>query len=54
MMDGAMMDGMGWMMAWMTGLGLLGGVLVVGLLATIVVLLVQLLRRGGRKDTNAR
>lgn len=39
------MNGMGSMMAWMMGLGLLGWVLVVGLLVTIVVLLVQLLRR---------
>lgn len=44
MMD---MNGMGSMMAWMMGLGLLGWVLVIGLLATIVVLLVQILRRSG-------
>jgi uncharacterized membrane protein len=43
MMDG--MQGMGSMMAWMMGLGLLGWVLVIALLATIVVLLFQLLSR---------
>ena len=42
-MDGGMMDGMGWMM----GLGLLGWVLVIALLVTIVVLLVQILKRSG-------
>ena len=47
-MDGGMMQGMGSMMAWMMGLGLLGWVLVIALLATIVVLLVQILRRSGR------
>lgn len=50
MMDGGMMDGMGSMMAWMMGLGLLGWVLVIGLLATIVILLVQILRRTGFRD----
>lgn len=50
MMDGGMMDGMGSMMAWMMGLGLLGWVLVIGLLVTIVVLLVQILRRIGSSE----
>ena len=45
-MDGAM----GSMMAWMMGLGLLGWVLVVALLVTILVVLVQVLSRGDRKD----
>jgi hypothetical protein len=42
-----MMDGMGSMMGWMMGAGLLGWTLVIGLLITIVVLLVRLLG-GGR------
>jgi len=42
-----MMDGMGSMMGWMMGLGLLGWVLVIALLVTIVVVLVQILKRGG-------
>lgn len=50
MMDGGMMDGMGSMMAWMMGLGLLGWVLIIALLATIVVVLVQILRRSGPRD----
>ena len=41
------MDAMGPMMGWMMGLGLLGWVLVIALLVTIVVLLVQVLRRDG-------
>jgi hypothetical protein len=41
MMDG----GMASMMAWMMGFGLLGWALVIALLATIVVLLFQLLTR---------
>jgi hypothetical protein len=41
MMDG----GMGTMMAWMMGVGLLGWVLVIALLVTIVFLLVRLLNR---------
>ena len=45
MMDG----GMGSMMGWMMGAGLLGWALVIGLLVTIVVLLVQVLRRAGAK-----
>lgn len=45
-----MMDGMGSMMGWMMGLGLLGWVLVVALLVTIVVVLLQLLTRGGPKN----
>jgi hypothetical protein len=40
MMDG----GMGSMMAWMMGFGLLGWVLVIALLATIVFLLVRILK----------
>lgn len=47
MMDGGMMGGMGSMMGWMIGLGLLGWVLVIALLVTILVLLVQILKRGG-------
>ena len=38
------------MMGWMMGLGLLGWVLVIALLATIVVLLVVILRRTGTHD----
>jgi hypothetical protein len=41
-----MMDGMGSMMSWMMGLGLLGWVLVIALLVTILVVLIQLLNRG--------
>ena len=41
------MDGMGAMMGWMMGLGLLGWVLVIALLVTILVVLVQILNRGG-------
>lgn len=37
-------------MGWMMGLGLLGWVLIVALLVTILVVLVGLLTRGGRKD----
>ena len=48
MMD---MDGMGSMMSWMMGLGLLGWVLVIALLATIVVLLVQLVKRSGPRGS---
>ena len=43
-----MMDG--GMMGWMMGIGLLGWVLVIALLVTIVVLLVQLLRRSGPRE----
>jgi hypothetical protein len=43
-----MMDGMGSMMAWMMGLGLLGWVLIVALLIAILVVLVRLLTE--RKD----
>ena len=50
MMDGGMMEGMGSIMGWMMGLGLLGWVLVIALLATIVVLLVQLVKRSGARD----
>lgn len=37
-------------MGWMIGLGLLGWVLVIALLATIVVVLVQFLTRRDRQD----
>ena len=40
-----MMDGMGSMMEWMMGFGLLGWVLVAALLVTIVFLLVRLVNR---------
>lgn len=53
MMHGGMMDGMGSMMTWMMGLGLLAWVLVIGLLVTIVVLLVQILRRTGSGERPA-
>jgi len=43
-----MMDGMGSMMAWMMGLGLLGWVLIIALLVAILVVLVRLLTE--RKD----
>ena len=49
-MPGGMMDGMGSMMAWMMGLGLLGWLLVIVSLVAIVVLLVQLLRRAGPRE----
>jgi len=42
------MDGMGSMMAWMMGLGLLGWVLIVALLDAILAVLVRLLTE--RKD----
>ena len=45
MMDG----GMGSMMGWMMGIGLLGWVLVVALLVTILVVLVRLLNRGSTR-----
>jgi hypothetical protein len=50
MMDGGMMDGMASMMAWAMGLGLLGWVAVIVLLAIIVVLLVQLLRHARPRE----
>jgi membrane protein implicated in regulation of membrane protease activity len=50
MMDGAMMDGMASMMAWAMGLGLLGWVAVIVLLAIIAVLLVQLLRHARPRE----
>jgi uncharacterized membrane protein len=43
MMD---MDGMGSMMGWMMGLGLLGWVVVIALLIAILVVLVRILNRG--------
>lgn len=42
MMD---MNGMGPMMAWMMGLGLLGWLLVIGLLAAILVVLIKILKQ---------
>jgi uncharacterized membrane protein len=41
-----MMDGIGSMMGWMMGLGLLGWVLVIALLVTILMVLVRILKRG--------
>jgi hypothetical protein len=41
------MDGMGSMMGWMMGLGLLGWVLVIALLVTTLVVLVRILNRSG-------
>lgn len=46
MMDG----GMGSMMAWMMGFGLLAWVVVIGLLIAILVVLVRLLNRGSASD----
>ena len=45
-----MMDGIGSMMGWMMGLGLLGWVLVIALLVTILIVLVQLLRRSSSRE----
>jgi hypothetical protein len=45
-----MMDGMGSMMSWMMGFGMLGWVLVIALLVTIVVLLARLLSDSRSKD----
>jgi hypothetical protein len=45
-----MHDGMGSMMAWMMGLGMLGWVLVVALLVTILVVLIRLLSRSESRD----
>lgn len=42
MMD---MDGMGSMMGWMMGFGLLGWVVVIGLLVAILVVLIRLLNK---------
>jgi hypothetical protein len=50
MMD---MDGMGAMMGWMMGLGLLGWLLVIGLLVAILVVLVRILKRGGPAQRDA-
>ena len=44
------MQGMGPMMGWMMGLGLIGWLVVIALVVTIVVLLVQILRRTGPRD----
>jgi uncharacterized membrane protein len=48
MMDG----GMGSMMGWMMGLGMLGWVVVIALLVAIFVVLVRLATRLGSKDQN--
>jgi hypothetical protein len=45
-----MHDGMGSMMAWMMGIGLLGWVLVIALLVTILVVVVRLLSRSEPRD----
>lgn len=47
------MDGMGSMMGWMMGLGLLGWVVVIALLIAILVVLVRLTSRLGSKDQSA-
>ena len=47
MMDDGMMNSM---MSWMMGIGALGWVLVIALLVTIVILLVQLMKRSGARD----
>ena len=44
-MNGRMMDGMGSMMAWMMGIGLVGWVLLLALLVTIIVLLARIVGR---------
>jgi hypothetical protein len=49
-----MHDGMGSMMAWMMGLGLLGWTLVVALLVTILVVLIRLLNRSEPSDGSGR
>lgn len=41
------MDGMGPMMGWMMGLGVLGWLLIIALLAAILVVLVRILKRDG-------
>jgi hypothetical protein len=41
------MNGMGPMMAWMMGIGWLGWLLVIGLLAAILVVLIRLLKQRG-------
>jgi hypothetical protein len=41
------MNGMGPMMAWMMGIGLLGWLLVIGLLAAILVVLIRILKQRG-------
>ena len=45
-----MMDGMGSMMGWMMGLGLLGWLIVIGLLVVIVVVLLRILSSSKLKD----
>ena len=52
MADGGMMDGMGSMMGWMMGLGLLGWVLIIALLVAILFVVVQILKRS--KSENRR
>ena len=44
------MDGMGSMMGWMMGLGLLGWLVVIGLLIAILVVLIRLAGRLGSND----
>jgi hypothetical protein len=45
-----MHDGMGSMMAWMMGLGMLGWVLVIALLVTILVVLIRVLTRSDSRN----
>lgn len=45
-----MHDGMGSMMGWMMGVGLLGWILVIALLVAILVVLVKLLKQGSRAE----
>jgi hypothetical protein len=47
------MDGMGSMMGWMMGLGLLGWVLVIALLVAILVVLVRILNRSASGERPA-
>ena len=49
-----MHDGMGSMMAWMMGFGLLGWLLIVALLVTILVVLIRLLNRSRPGDASSR
>jgi hypothetical protein len=48
-----MHDGMGFVMAWMMGIGLLGGVLIIALLATILVVLLRVLTGRNRESPSA-
>lgn len=49
-----MNGGMGSMMAWMMGFGLLGWVLVIALLVTILIVLVRLMNRPPHADGETR